>query len=53
MNQAVETAREAHEDVWRRTIPAERARVLPGIAEHPPRDHEEVTRLESRDTRKP
>jgi acyl-CoA reductase-like NAD-dependent aldehyde dehydrogenase len=42
-----------HEDVWRRTTVAERARVLHGIAELPRRDREEVARLECRDTGKP
>jgi aldehyde dehydrogenase (NAD+) len=47
----VEAAREAHEDVWRRTTLAER--VLHGIAELLRRDREEVAQLESRDTSKP
>jgi aldehyde dehydrogenase (NAD+) len=46
----VEVACEAHEDVWRRTTLAERARVLDGIAELLRRDREEVAQLESRDT---
>jgi aldehyde dehydrogenase (NAD+) len=46
----VEAACEAHEDVWRRTTLAERARVLDGIAERLRRDREEVGQLESRDT---
>ena len=33
IDQAVEAAREAHENTWRRTTPAERARVLHRIAE--------------------
>ena len=33
INQAVEAAREAYENTWRRTTPAERARVLHRIAE--------------------
>ena len=53
INQAVEAAREAHEGVWRRTTPAERARVLHRIAELLRRDHEELARLESTDTGKP
>jgi aldehyde dehydrogenase (NAD+)/betaine-aldehyde dehydrogenase len=50
---AVEAARRAHEDVWRRTIPAERARVLHRISELLRRDHEKLARLESTDTGKP
>jgi aldehyde dehydrogenase (NAD+) len=50
---AVEAARWAHEDVWRQTTLAERARVLHGIAELLRQDREEVARLESRDTGKP
>ena len=46
----MEAACEAHEDVWRRTTLAERARVLDGIAELLRRDREEVGQLESRDT---
>src|ERR671916_1487485 len=53
INQAVEAAREAHENTWRRTTPAERARVLHRIAELLRRDHEEIARLESVDTGKP
>jgi aldehyde dehydrogenase (NAD+) len=53
IDQAVEVARRAHADAWRRTIPAERARVLHRIAELLRRDHEEVARLESMDTGKP
>jgi aldehyde dehydrogenase (NAD+) len=53
INQAVEAAREAHENTWRRTTPAERARVLHRIAELLRRDHEELARLESMDTGKP
>jgi aldehyde dehydrogenase (NAD+) len=52
INQAVEAAREAHESTWRRTTPAERARVLHRIAELLRRDHEELARLESMDTGK-
>ncbi len=52
INQAVEAAREAHERTWRRTTPAERARVLHRIAELLRRDHEELARLESMDTGK-
>src|SRR5215204_6053907 len=53
INQAVEAAREAHENTWRRTTPAERARILHRIAELLRRDHEELARLESMDTGKP
>lgn len=53
INQAVEAAREAHENTWRQTIPAERARILHRIAELLRRDHEELARLESTDTGKP
>ena len=53
IDQAVEAAREAHENTWRRTTPAERARVLHRIAELLRRDHEELARLESLDTGKP
>ena len=53
INQAVEAAREAHENTWRRTIPAERARVLHRLSELILRDHEELARLESMDTGKP
>jgi aldehyde dehydrogenase (NAD+) len=53
INQAVEAAREAHENTWRRTTPAERARVLHRIAELLRREHEDLARLESLDTGKP
>ncbi len=53
IEQAVEATREAHEAGWRRTTPAERARGLHGSAALRRRDHEEVARLESRDTGKP
>jgi aldehyde dehydrogenase (NAD+) len=53
INQAVEAAREAHENTWRRTTPAERARVLHRLSELILRDHEELARLESMDTGKP
>src|SRR5215210_3958348 len=53
INQAVEAAREAHENTWRRATPAERARVLHRISELLRRDHEELARLESTDTGKP
>src|ERR687890_1335842 len=46
IDQAVEAARRAHEDTWRRTIPAERARVLHRIAELLRRDHEELGRVQ-------
>ncbi len=53
INQAVRAARETHENVWRRTTPAERARILHNIAQLLRRDHEELARLESMDTGKP
>src|SRR5919107_3310179 len=53
IDQAVEAARRTHEDTWRRTIPAERARILHRIAELLRRGHEEIARLESMDTGKP
>ncbi len=53
INQAVEAARGAYENTWRRTTPAERARVLHRIAQLLRRDHEELARLESMDTGKP
>lgn len=53
INQAVAAARETFENVWRRTTPAERARILHRIAELLRRDHEELARLESLDTGKP
>src|SRR3712207_5568553 len=53
IDQAVEAARRAHQDAWRHTIPAERARVLHTIAALLRRDHEELARLESVDTGKP
>src|SRR5215212_2972882 len=53
IDQAVEAALRTHEDTWRRTIPAERARILHRIAELLRRGHEEIARLESMDTGKP
>lgn len=53
IDQAVEAAREAYENTWRRTTPVERARILHKIAELLHRDHEELARLESMDTGKP
>ncbi len=53
VDQAVAAAREAHEKVWRRTLPVERARALHHIAELLRRDHEEIAQLESVDTGKP
>lgn len=53
INQAVEAAREAHENAWRRTTPTERARALHKIAELLLRDHEELALLESMDSGKP
>ncbi|CAN5908775.1 aldehyde dehydrogenase family protein [soil metagenome] len=53
MDQAVGAARETHEKTWRRTTPAERARILHKIAGLLKRDHEELARLETTDTGKP
>src|SRR5918997_377314 len=53
IDQAVEAARAAHQDAWRRTIPAEPARILHRIAALLRRDHEKLARLQSADTRKP
>ena len=53
VDQAVEAARRAHEGAWRRTTPAERARVLHEISALLRRDKEELARLESLDTGKP
>lgn len=53
IDQAVEAARETHENTWRLTTPAKRAQVLHKIAELLRRDHEELARLESMDTGKP
>ncbi len=53
IDQAVQAAREAYEQNWRRTTPAERARILHNIAELLRRDHDELARLESTDTGKP
>lgn len=53
IDQAIEAALRTHEDTWRRTIPAERARILHRIAELLRRGHEEIARLESMDTGKP
>ncbi|ABG05308.1 Betaine-aldehyde dehydrogenase [Rubrobacter xylanophilus DSM 9941] len=53
VDRAVEAAREAHEKAWRRSTPAERARVLHRISQLLRRDHEEIARLESLDTGKP
>lgn len=53
VDQAVEAARGTYEKSWRHTTPAERARILHGIAELLRRDHEELARLESTDTGKP
>ncbi len=49
---AVGAARKAHER-WRRTKPAERARILRRISELITRDREQLADLESRDTGKP
>ena len=53
IDQAVQAARETYEKHWRRTTPAERARILHNLAELLRRDHEELARLESTDTGKP
>src|ERR687889_1176877 len=53
IDQAVEAARRTHEDTWRRTIPAERARILHRIAELLRRGPEGIARLESMGTRQP
>jgi aldehyde dehydrogenase (NAD+) len=50
---AVTAAREAHERTWRRTRPADRARILRCIADFIRRDRELLAGLESRDTGKP
>jgi aldehyde dehydrogenase (NAD+) len=50
---AVAAAREAHERTWRRTKPADRARILHRMAELIRRDSEVLADLESRDTGKP
>src|SRR3712207_2487299 len=52
-DQAGGAAGEAHENTRRRTIPAERERVLHRISELLRRDHEELARLESTDAGKP
>src|SRR5918999_5038253 len=53
IDQAVEAARRTHQDAWRRTIPAERARVLHRIAALLRRGHQEVAPLERGGTRQP
>jgi aldehyde dehydrogenase (NAD+)/betaine-aldehyde dehydrogenase len=53
IDQAVEAARDAHENTWRRRTPAERARLLHRLSGLILRDHEELARLESLDTGKP
>ncbi|MCA3748165.1 MAG: aldehyde dehydrogenase family protein [Rubrobacter sp.] len=53
VDRAVAAARETFEDTWRRTTPAERARILHRISDLLRREHEEISRLESTDTGKP
>ncbi|BBL79732.1 aldehyde dehydrogenase [Rubrobacter xylanophilus] len=53
VDRAIEAAREAHEETWRRTTPAERARVLHRISRLLNEKREEIARLESLDTGKP
>ncbi|QYJ17228.1 NADP/NAD-dependent aldehyde dehydrogenase PuuC [Rubrobacter xylanophilus DSM 9941] len=53
VDQAVEAARGAHEKAWRRSTPAERARVLHRISQLLHENREEIARLESLDTGKP
>jgi aldehyde dehydrogenase (NAD+) len=50
---AVKAARHALERSWRRTAPAERARILRRICDLIRRDREQLADLESRDTGKP
>src|SRR5215475_2502601 len=50
---AVGAARQALEHGWRRTGPADRARILRRIAELIRRDREQLADTESRDTGKP
>ena len=53
VDRAVEAARAAHEGTWRRSTPAERARVLHRISRLLTEHREEIARLESLDTGKP
>ncbi len=53
VDRAVAAARETFESGWRRTLPAERARLLHEVARLLRRDHEALAQLESRDTGKP
>ena len=53
VDQAVSAAREAHERIWRRTLPSARSAALLALAELIRRDHQELARLESEDTGKP
>lgn len=53
VDQAVAAARRASETSWRRTLPAERSRVLHAIAALISRHHEELALLETLDTGKP
>lgn len=53
IDQAVAAARGTFQNTWRRTTPAERARILHKISDLLRRDHEELARLESMDTGKP
>ncbi len=53
VDQAVAAARRASETTWRRTLPAERSRLLHELGGLLRRDHEELARLETLDTGKP
>jgi aldehyde dehydrogenase (NAD+)/betaine-aldehyde dehydrogenase len=53
VDQAVSAAREAHERIWRRTLPSARSVALLALAALIRRDHQALARLESEDTGKP
>jgi aldehyde dehydrogenase (NAD+)/betaine-aldehyde dehydrogenase len=53
INDAVAAARQALESAWRRTSPAERARLLRRMSDLMRRDRDQLADLESRDTGKP
>ncbi len=53
VDQAVAAARRTSETTWRRTIPADRSRLLHALAGLLRRDHQELARLETLDTGKP
>jgi aldehyde dehydrogenase (NAD+) len=53
IDQAVAAAREASETTWRRSLPAERSRLLHALAGLLRRDHDTLARLETLDTGKP